>query len=401
MEFLKDLKNKNLSDEICLLRIDLNIENKELENWEKDHKNVPFRIKTILPTIKFLIHKKVKVVILSHRGRPIKKSKIKNQKSKLQLKIQNYKNFSLKPFSKILSKLLDKKINFINFLYPSELFFQRALTTINNSPAGSIFLLENLRFFEDEEKNDKNFAKKLASLGTFYVNDAFAVSHRKNASVAAITNYLPSYAGFQLEKEIKNLNMALQNPNRPLMIIIGGAKISDKLGLINNFLKKVDCFLIGGGIANTFIAAQGLKIGDSLYEKEMIPEAKKILGRAPKKIFLPIDFVVENKKILDIGPKTINFYSKKIKSAKTIIWNGPMGKFEDKKFTKGTKKIAEALLKNKKKAKIIIGGGETISAIFNFQFSILNNKRVFLSTGGGAMLEFLSGKKLPGIEALK
>ena len=380
MKFLNSLKNKKLSKEVCLLRVDFNVENEDLERWQKNHKNTPFRIQAVLPTIKFLVNRGARVVILSHRGRP------------KPAKLVNYKKFSLKPFAKIISKLVKRPVQFIDFnLGTSDV--QKLTSILRTSDVLKIFLLENLRFFDGEEKNDSAFAKKLASLGTFYVNDAFAVSHRKNASVAAITKYLPSYAGLRFEKEIKNLKIVMKKPKKSLAIIIGGAKISDKLGLIKNFSTGADYFLLGGGIANTFMAALGTPMKGSLYEEEMIPEAKKILKTMPKKIFLPIDFLINKNRFLDIGPKTINFYNKKIQAAKTIIWNGPMGKFEDRRFAKGTEKIAKTIFKNKK-AKTVIGGGETIA-------SLPLKPNVFLSTGGGAMLEFLAGKKLPGIEALR
>ncbi|MFA5386399.1 MAG: phosphoglycerate kinase [Candidatus Paceibacterota bacterium] len=368
MKYLSILKNKNLSKETCLLRVDLNIEDMNPSN---------LRIQAILPTVKFLIDKGAKIIILSHRGRPNGKNK----------------KLSLKPFMKILFKSLKKPISFIELNGKDS-------AKVKNSKPGSIFLLENLRFFNGEEKNDPIFAKKLADLGTFYINDAFAVSHRKNASIEAITKYLPSYAGFQLEKEIENLKSVMGKPKKPLILIMGGAKISDKLSLVNSFIKKSDYFLIGGGIANTFLAALGMPIGDSLYEKDMTLEARKILKQAPKKIFLPIDFAVDKKQILDIGTKTVKLYDKKIQSAKTIIWNGPMGKFEDKKFAKGTQEIAKAILRNKK-AKIIIGGGETIASLQPKTKNYKPKTNVFLSTGGGAMLEYLSGENLPGIEALQ
>ena len=262
--------------------------------------------------------------------------------------------------------------------------------------SGSIFLLENLRFLPGEEKNDEKFAKQLASLGDLYINDAFAVSHRANASVEAITKFLPSYAGLLMEKEIENLNKAIKKPKKPFVIILGGAKISDKLGIIKNFKQKADKFLIGGGIANTFLVAEGLPIGNSIFEEKMVPEAKKLL-KLPK-IILPVDYAIENKKILDIGPQTVENYASIIKKAKTIIWNGPMGYFENPKFAKASKAIAEAVIKSK--AFVVIGGGETTAIIHNSKF-IIHNSKLFISTGGGAMLEYLAGKKLPGIEALK
>ncbi len=390
MKFLNSFQKKDLSKEIALLRVDFNIANAELSE-----KNI--RLKSALPTIKFLINRGIKVVIMSHRGRP-QPAKRANPKSK----ILNSKQFSLKPFAVILSKLLKKPVKFIDFKED----FKTIKIIIKNSPGSSIFLLENLRFLPGEEKNDKQFAEQLASLGNFYINDAFSVSHRANASVAAITRFLSSYAGLSLESEIKNLNKAIKAPKKPLVIILGGAKISDKIGIIKNFLAKADYFLIGGAMANTFMAAKNLPIGDSLYEKEMIPLARQLLNS--KKIILPIDLVIAypvattiacspRKKILDIGPKTVEKYSQIIKKAKTIIWNGPVGYIEDSHFTKGTKGIIKSILNNKK-AKIIIGGGETTAFIQVINYKQQSN--IFLSTGGGAMLEYLAGKKLPGIIAL-
>jgi phosphoglycerate kinase len=353
MKYLSQLKLSQLKGKACLVRADLNAEEEKKDN---------FRLQAILPTLKFLIKNKARIVILSHRGR-------------------QPKLLSLKPFVKILLQLLKKPVRFIN------------LTT---SDIANISLLENLRFFPGEEKNDKKFAKKLASLGDIYINDAFAVSHRQNASVAAITKFLPSYAGLLLEKEIKNLDSVMKGFKKPLVIVLGGAKVSDKIGLINYFSKKADYFLIGGAMANTFFAAQDLPVGDSVFEKITVTMAKKLLKSS--KIILPVDAKIENRKILDIGPETIKNYKKIIKKAKTIIWNGPMGYFENPKFASGTEEIARILLKNKK-AKIIIGGGETTRLLKPKTYNLKPN--IFISTGGGAMLEYLAGKKLPGIEALK
>lgn len=374
MKYLSQLKPNQLRNKTCLLRVDLNIEFEE-----KD----AFRLQAILPTIEFLTKKGAKVVILSHRGRP--------------LKTKNYNNFSLKPFAKIISRLLGKPVYFIDFnIGKSD--SPRLKDKIKNSPPGAIFLLENLRFLPEEEKNDKKFAKKLASLGDIYINDAFAVSHRKNASVTAIARFLPSYAGLVLEKEIKNFDSVMKNFKKPLVIIFGGAKVSDKIGLINNFLEKVDYFLIGGAMANTFFAMQGLPVGDSLIDKNSKFKIKNYLNS--KKIILPIDTVIKEKKILDIGPETIKYFQKIIQGARTIIWNGPLGWIEKERFACGTKIIGQAILKNKR-AKIVIGGGETIASL-PFKPKSQNPKPgVFLSTGGGAMMEYLAGKKLPGIEALK
>lgn len=389
MKFLRNLPKEKIFGKTCLLRVDLNIA-------EKEAKNSP-RILGILPTIKFLIKNGAKVILLGHRGRP-------NGFDKKQ---------SLKPFVKILSNLLNKKIYFIDF--DKNLNFTNGKDKDRKknvaTASSSIFLLENLRFLRGELKNDLKLAKQLSSFGDFYVNDAFSGSHRANVSVSAITKFLPSYAGFLMEKEIKNLSIIMKNPKKPLTIILGGAKISSKLGLINNFMSKADYFLIGGGIANTFFAAQNLPIGDSINEKSMEKEAGKLFknnlpigqaglsaGRAGN-IILPIDVVISKRKILDIGQNTINLYSQIIKKSKTIIWNGPMGYFEDKKFAKGSQGIARAILKSR--AFAVVGGGETAS-LFKLQtadYKLRTN--IFISTGGGAMLEYLAGKKLPGIEVLK
>lgn len=388
MKYLTSLKNKDLSKEICLLRVDFNITNAELSGMmRRTTWKLHPRLAAVLPTIKFLIKRGAKVIILSHRGRPEIKQK----------------EFSLKLFAKILSKLLNKPVQFIDFNFGTSDVLK--LTSIKNSPSSSVFLLENLRFLPGEDKNDKKFAKQLASLATFYINDAFSISHRKNASIVAITKFLPSYVGLSLENEIKNLSRIMKNPKRPLVIILGGAKISDKIGVIKNFLERADYFLIGGGVANTFLAAQGLPIGDSLYEKEMIPTAKK-LSKSPK-IILPIDSMVKKGKILDIGPKTAKKYAEIIKNAKTIIWNGPMGYIEDKRFIKGTEAITKAIMKSR--AFSVIGGGETTAAFqaaarnYADKYTELRRKypHLFLSTGGGAMLEYLAGKKLSGIVALQ
>lgn len=420
MKFLSSLTKKDLQNKICLLRVDLNIQDAEL----REKKNWHPRILAVLPTIEFLIKNGAKVAILSHRGRP---APLRRGISKSEFLIS--KQFSLKPFAKILSHLLKKPVCFIDFDFLSLRGVPQSGTTkqsfeiaspryggarndiiasarndtegqFRNSTVGSIFLLENLRFFSEEEKNNKKFAKQLASLGDIYINDAFAVSHRANASLAAITKFLPSYAGLLLEKEIKNLDKAMKNSKKPLVVILGGAKISDKIGLIKNFLKKADYFLIGGGMANTFLAAQGLPVGDSLYSADMRGQIRGLTRTKEfkQKVILPIDTVIYKRKILDIGPKTIEKYSEIIENAGTIIWNGPMGYIEDKKFRKGSEAIAKAIIKNKSFS--VIGGGETISLFALYPKPYTLNPHLFLSTGGGAMLEYLAGKKLPGLKAL-
>ncbi len=373
MKYLSSLKTKNLSGKICLLRADFNIENTELFG-----KNIHPRIAAVLPAINFLIKKGVKIIILSHRGRPDLKT--------YNLKLKTY---TLKPFATILSKLLKKPVKFIDF------------SNINNLSksdfdrlGSDVFLLENLRFNPGEDKNDKKFAQKLALLGDFYVNEAFAFCHRPTASIVGIPKLLPSYAGFSLENEIKNLSKVMKKPKKPLVVILGGIKVMDKVGLIKNFWDKANKFLIGGGIANTFLAAAGEQVGKSIYEKEKLAFCKKLL-KSPK-IILPIDSIVKNSSIFDIGIKTRRNYTKEIKKAKIIIWNGPMGLIENKAFRKGSEAVLKSILKSK--AFSVIGGGETTALISNFQFPI--SKNIFISTGGGAMLEFLAGKKLLGIKVL-
>lgn len=368
-----------MEGKICLLRVDLNIEPGQEKNTN--------RLDAIIPTIQWLLKKGNKVVLLSHRGRPNPVSKIKNQKSKL----------TLKPFAPLIANKIGAPVIFIkNFGKIPE--------------QGKVFLFENLRFWPGEKKNDPAFAKKLAGLGDFYINDAFAVCHRKNASIVAITKYLPSFAGPLLKKEIKNLNQMMKNYRHPMSIIIGGAKISDKIGIIKYFWRRADYFLLGGGPANTFFAARGLPVGDSLVDRSMLgSSASPILSRFNAgrsgfpKLILPVDVKISDRKILDIGEQTVKQYAGIIKKSRTIIWNGPMGLYERRGFEKGTIGIWKAILANRK-AQIVVGGGETIASlkqIPNYKFQIKRRKNIFLSTGGGAMLEYLSGKKLPGIEIFK
>jgi len=391
MKYLSNLKNKIFSNETCLLRVDFNVQDADLRGLERESTQIPLRLEAILPTIRFLLKRRAKIVLLSHRGRPLINLRLKTKNLKLRKR-----EFSLKFAVDFLARRLKRKIVFIN-----NFNFTSIKNKIKNSSPGTIFLLENLRFLPGEEKNDAKLAKQLASLGTFYVNDAFAVSHRKNASVVAITKFLPSYAGLLLEEEIKNLNRIIKNPRQPLVLILGGAKISDKIGLIKKFLTKAKYILIGGGLANTMFRAQGMDIGESLFEPEMLRFAKSLLHY--KNIILPNDWIVYQNKILDIGPLTVEQFKKIIKKAKTIIWNGPMGYFEDKRFTKGTHAIVKIVAKSR--ALSIVGGGETVTAFQavtrNFAEKVRVSPRLFLSTAGGAMLEYLADKKLPGINALE
>ena len=410
---IKSIKNlKNLKNKTVLVRADFDVPIKQETRNKKQETKIldDTRLKALLPTIKYLLNKKVKkIILIGHLGRP--NGRVVN-------------NLSLEPIKNYLEKLLKKNTRY-KIQFPNK--FQ-----VPNSNY-KISILENIRFWPEEEKNNKKFAKNLANLADIYVNECFPTSHRKHASIDAIQNYLPSYAGLNLEQEIKNL--FLDKIKRPLVLIIGGAKIETKLPVINNFINKADYILVGGAVANNFFKAKGFEIGKSLVDKEYIKEAKGILNfqdtrnnfqinsknqRSNKKnyklpityrgLFLPIDVITQDgkikslneikstDKILDIGPKTIILFSGIIKSAKTIVWNGPMGYFEDKKFSKGTEKIAENIFKNNK-AGIIIGGGETGQVIKKLNKNN-NKKNIFISTGGGAMLEFLAGKKLPGLKKI-
>ena len=314
--------------------------------------NVPFRVQQTIPTIKYLIKKKAKIILISHFGRP----------DGGELK------FSLKPIVQKLEKMLKKKVVFVN-----DCLGKKVEKEIEKLKPGQIILLENLRFYKEEKENDKNFAKKLSKLADVYVNDAFSASHRAHASIVGVPQFLPSAAGFLLEKEIKILTDLMKKPKRPLVVIIGGAKIETKVKVINKISALADFVLIGG-----------------LIEKEI--KEKKIIFSYPKKIIKPINEAEER----DIGPKTIKLFRDKINRAETIFWNGPLGQIEKKEFSKGTEEIVKAIIKSK--AFSIAGGGETVEFINQLG---LMKKFDHLSTGGGAMLEFLAGEELPGIKALK
>ena len=381
-----DLKNKNI-----LMRVDFNVPQDENLKISDDS-----RIRATLPTIKYILERGAKkLILMSHLGRPDGKV---------------VEKYSLKPVAKRLTQLLGQPVRMLD-----DCVGDKIKNEINNSKE-KVVLLENLRFHAEEEKNDPGFARQLASLGDLFVNDAFGTSHRGHASTEGVTRYLKSVAGFLLEKEIKYLGEALKNPARPFMVILGGAKVSDKIGVILNLLPKSDAILIGGGMAYTFLKAEGKEIGNSKLEKEKLDLAKQILDKAKAKnikIILPIDNVVvekieENAKIdivgenipegkiaVDIGPKTVELFKNTLKRARTIVWNGPLGIFEMDAFAKGTKEIAKFIAALK--ATTIIGGGDTAAAISKFN---LEDKMTHISTGGGASLEFLEGRVLPGIAAL-
>lgn len=384
MRFLTEAKVKNQK---VLVRVDFNVDLDEKGKILSD-----FRIRAVLPTLNYLKQQGArKIILISHLGKPQGREE----------------KYSLRPIAECLTKLLREKVIFL-----PDCKGKLIQETIENS-SDTFFLLENLRFYLEEEANDKKFAQELAKLADFYINDAFGVCHRKNASVVAITEFMRSYAGFLLEKEIKNLSRLLTNYQRPLVLILGGAKISTKLPLIKRFLEKGDFILIGGALANTILKAWDFKVGRSLVEKEMLEEAKN-LGSQKAELILPGDFLVgedfktfqvktrglgevKNKEIiLDIGPIALKTYCQIIKEARTIIWNGPMGYFENPLFSKGTEEIARAI--SQSKAFKVVGGGETLIILEKLQ---LLEKMDFVSTGGGAMLEYLSGQKLVGLKALE
>jgi len=386
-----DLKNKRV-----LVRVDFNVPLDENLNVTDD-----IRIVSSLPTIKKIISDGGKTILMSHLGRP---------KGKVNPK------YSLKPAAERLGKLLGK-----NVALASDCIGTDVKNIVNKMNPGDVVLLENLRFHEEEEKNDPGFAKQLSELGDIYVNDAFGSAHRAHASTEGVTKYISkSAAGFLMQKELEYLGGAVTSPKKPYCAILGGAKISGKIDVINNLLDKVDTMLIGGGMAFTFFKAQGKEIGKSLLEAEKLELAKELLDKVKKtkvKFLLPVDVVaadefknespfetvsIDNipvsKMGLDIGPETIKLFRQEILKSKTVIWNGPMGVFEMPNFAKGTFEIAEALAEATAKGSVtIVGGGDSAAAIAQ---ASLENKVSHVSTGGGASLEFLEGKVLPGVAAL-
>lgn len=356
------------------------------------------KILEALPTIKFLIEKGAKVIIVSHLGRP--KGKVDPE-------------FTLEPVVEKLKEVLDMPILFEKELFSEHM--QKMLRTMKN---GDVMVLENIRFFKEEEENDEAFAKKLADLADIYCNDAFGTAHRAHASIAAITKYIPSYCGLLMAKEVEVFSNLLENPPRPFVVALGGAKVSDKIKLISNLIDKVDCLLIGGAMAYTFLKAQGYNVGASKVDESKIEYAKLLLEKAENKnvkMCLPIDHLAakefsfladydvcssehfpEDGIGMDIGPKTIKLYSKIISQAKTCYWNGPMGVYEYKRFSKGTRAVAKAMADNPNQ--MVVGGGDSAAAVRSFG---LENKFYFVSTGGGASLAMLEGEELPGIVNLK
>jgi phosphoglycerate kinase len=352
------------------------------------------RIKAALPTIEYLLENGAALILCSHLGRP--KGEVKPA-------------LSLKPVAAYLDKLIDAPVAFAE-----DCIGPKAEAAAADLQPGQVLVLENTRFHAGEKKNDPEMAKQLASLAELFVDDAFGTAHRAHASNVGVTEYLSSAAGFLLEKEIKYLGNTIADPKRPFVAILGGAKVSDKIGVIENLLDKADRILIGGGMANTFFKAQGYDMADSLVEEDAIETAKDLLAKAGDKLVLPVDVVIADDfsadaaaktmdvgdvpagwRILDIGPKTVAEFDQVIADAGTVVWNGPMGVFEFAAFAKGTFEIAKALAKSD--AVSIVGGGDSASAI---QKSGLADKITHISTGGGASLEMLEGKTLPGLAAL-
>ncbi|MBQ8807800.1 MAG: phosphoglycerate kinase [Clostridia bacterium] len=355
------------------------------------------RIVGAMPTIKYLSDNGAKVILCSHMGKP---------------KGEPKPEFSLAPVAKRLSEKLGKEVV---FAADAEVVGENAKKAVAEMKDGDVVLLENTRYRAEETKNVETFSKELASLAEIFVNDAFGTAHRAHCSTVGVTEYLPAVCGYLIQKEIQFLGNAVNNPVRPLVAILGGSKVSSKISVIENLLDKVDKLIIGGGMAYTFMAAKGYEVGDSLLEKDYIDYAKEMMAKAGDKLLLPIDTVVakdfdnnaESKVVnegciekgwqgLDIGPKTIELFSNAVKNAKTVVWNGPMGVFEMSNFAKGTNAIAQVLAQID--ATTVIGGGDSVAAVNQ---AGLGDKMSHISTGGGASLEFLEGKELPGIAALQ
>lgn len=386
----KTIRDISVSGKKVLVRCDFNVP------LDKDNPNIitsDKRITESLKTINYLIGAGAKTILCSHIGK-------------------TGQNKSLKPVSKRLSELLEKEVPLLKDIYSEE-----TQQIIGNMQDGDVVLLENTRMYDGEEKNDPEFAKRLASFADIFVNDAFGTAHRAHASTEGVTHYLPSVCGFLIEKEINALDGSINDPKRPLVAIVGGSKVSSKIAVLTNLLDKVDTMLIGGAMSYTFLKAKGCKVGKSLVEDDKIGIAKDIMKKAEERnveFLLPVDHIEskdtsgiydavltqdenidEDSMGLDIGFKTIDIYVDKISKASTVVWNGPVGMFEVEEFANGTKKIAEAMADSQ--AITIIGGGDSAAAVGKFG---LEEKMTHVSTGGGASLELMEGKKLPGIEAL-
>ncbi len=385
----KTIHDANFGGKRVLVRVDFNVPLTDGKVADDT------RIRASLPTIKYLLDQGAALILCSHLGRP---------------KGHSLPTLSLRPVAHYLNDLIDAPVDFVEDCIGPNV--ERSVANLN---IGQILVLENTRFHKGEKNNDPEFARQLAALAEIFVNDAFGTAHRAHASNVGVTGYLPAVAGFLLEKEIKYLGQAIESPKRPFVAILGGAKVSDKIGVIRNLFGKADQILVGGGMANTFIKAQGYPIGDSLVENDALDTARQLLAEGGDYLRLPVDVVLgdafdanaesqvlsmdaipEGWRILDIGPDTIADYSKAISEAGMVVWNGPMGVFEYPKFARGTFALADAMAKSE--AVSIIGGGDSIAAI---QLSGLAKQIDHISTGGGASLQMLEGRSLPGLAALE
>jgi phosphoglycerate kinase len=386
----KTIRDIDVAGKRVLVRVDLNVPLDKAGNVTDDT-----RIRAALPTIQYLCDKGARVILCSHLGRP--KGKVADE-------------FRLTPVAKRLSELLGMPV-----VKTDDCIGPEVEKTVAAMQPGDVVLLENLRFYAEEEANAPDFAKKLAALADVFVNDAFGTAHRAHASTEGVTHYLPAVAGFLMERELTFLGKALAAPARPFVAVLGGAKVSDKIGVIENLLPKVDQLIVGGGMANTFFKALGYEVGDSLVEADKLDVAKDLLKRGGKKLLLPVDVVIADAftadakhktvavdkvpagwRILDIGPKSIEAFKAVLSKARTVVWNGPMGVFEFPAFAAGTVALAKALAETD--ATTIIGGGDSAAAV---EQAGVADKMTHISTGGGASLEFLEGRVLPGVAALQ
>ena len=381
MPKVKTLKDISVKNKRVLMRVDFNVPPGE--------KKKLFKIEAVIPTLKYLIQQKAKIILMSHLGRPGGKV---------------VKNLRLDLIVKELEKLLKRKVQKLDSAVG-----KGVQQVVEEMKPGEIIMLENIRFYPEEEKNSPKFAKQLAKLGDIFINEAFAVSHRKHASIVGIAKHLPSFVGMIFEKEIKELDKAVHKPKHPLLFIIGGAKIKTKIKVIEKFLKKADKLLVGGALPNTIFAAKGIDMGKSLVEKDMFKVVEGLNLENPK-LQLPVDFVCQNFEIslrsinavkenelaFDLGPRTVELFCQLVRDAKMVVWNGPLGFVEKEPFDGASEAIARTIVQSK--AYSIVGGGDTVAFIKRLG---LEKKFNYVSTGGGAMLEYLANETLPGIEALK
>lgn len=391
----KTIEDVEVRGKRVLVRCDFNVPMDENKNITDD-----IRIRGALPTIQYLAKNGAKVILMSHLGRP---------------KGEPNKKYSLEPVAKRLAELLNQEVI---FAADDTVVGENARKAVAEMKDGEVVLLENVRFRKEEEKNHPEFSKELASLGELFVNDAFGTAHRAHSSTAGIADYLPCVSGYLIQKEIEMMGKALHSPERPFVAILGGAKVSDKIGVINNLLEKVDSLIIGGGMAFTFLKAKGYEVGKSLLEADKLDLAKELMEKAAAKdikLLLPVDVVVAaefkadaahetvnvanipaDKMGLDIGMESVKLFADEIKKAQTVVWNGPMGVFEMPAFAVGTKEVAKALAESK--GTTIIGGGDSAAAVEQLGFA---DRMTHISTGGGASLEFLEGIELPGIAVIE